>query len=66
MTDPLRAPGKTPRRAEALQPDVPGSGNDHVDADVDQSTGESPDGADEATAKQLEQTKTALDNVRHP
>lgn len=69
MTDPLRPPGKTPRRAEPVQPDRPGRGTDRLDADEDASSGRAS--APARTDKQdlddrIEQSRTALDNVRHP
>ena len=66
MTDPLRPPGKTPRRAEPLQPDRPGRGVDRLGADEDPTSGRSSSRDEDSLAKQLEQTETALDNVRHP
>lgn len=66
MTDPLRPPGTTPRRAEPLQPDLPGRGNGQLDRDGLIDTGRDSSEHEDPTAKQLEQTKTALDNVRHP
>lgn len=66
MTDPLRPPGTTPRRAEPLQPDRPGRGLDRLDADEDPGSGRSSTQDEDSLAKQREQTETALDNVRHP
>jgi hypothetical protein len=66
MTDPLRAPGKTPRRAEPLQPDRPGRGEERLDADQDPTSGRSSNRGGDALEKQIEQSETALDNVRHP
>ena len=66
MTDPLRAPGKTPRRAEPLQPDRPGRGEERLDTDEDPTSGRSSKRGEDALEKQIEQSETALDNVRHP
>ena len=60
LSDPLRPPGKTPRRAEPVQPDRPGRGADRLEDDEAGSTSK------ENLDKQLEQTKTALANVRNP
>lgn len=57
MTDPLRPPGHTPRRAEPLQPDKPGQGDSRQDGDA----GATP-GAEHAKAR--EQASTATSNVR--
>ena len=65
MTDPLRAPGKTPRRAEPLQPDRPGLGQERLDTNEDPTSGRSSSQGEDSLAKQVEQTETALDNVRH-
>lgn len=61
MTDPLRPKDKpAPRRAEAIQPDKPGQGDDA-------SRPSRPSGpGDDSLDRALEQEKTALDNVRHP
>lgn len=65
MTDPLRTPGTTPRRAEPPLPDRPGTGDDSIDAKESSAASEaSPD--EDPVAKQLEQSRTALDNVRNP
>lgn len=64
LSDPLRAPGKTPRRAEPLQPDRPGSGDGQAE-DRDDST-RSPESEREATKRRIEQSETALDNVKNP
>ena len=66
MTDPLRAPGKTPRRAEPIQPDRPGRGGGQLGTDEDSSSGRTAVDSEESLAKQREQTETALDNVRNP
>ena len=69
MTDPLRPPGKTPRRAEPMQPDRPGRGGDRLDGDEDASSGRasaSTRPGKEDMDERVEQSKTALDNVRHP
>lgn len=69
MSDPLRPPGKTPRRAEPLQPDRPGRGTDRLNSHEDASSGRAsaPARSDkESTQRQIEQENTALDNVRHP
>ena len=66
MTDPLRAPGKTPRRAEPLQPDRPGRGEERLDTDEDPTSGRSSNRGEDSLKKQIEQSETALDNVRHP
>lgn len=69
MTDPLRPPGKTPRRAEPVQPDRPGRGNDRLSPSEDASSGRaSPPGrsARQDLDERIEQSQTALDNVRHP
>jgi hypothetical protein len=69
MSDPLRPPGKTPRRAEPLQPDRPGRGSDRLDRDEDASSGRASAPtrpADKSTDQLVEQENTALDNVRHP
>lgn len=69
MTDPLRSPGKTPRRAEPVQPDRPGRGGDRLDANEDASSGRAcaPSKSDKQDLEQrIEQSETALDNVRHP
>lgn len=66
MTDPLRAPGKTPRRAEPLQPDRPGRGGESLSSDEDTSSGRATSDHEDPVAKQVEQSQTALDNVRHP
>lgn len=56
MTDPQRPLGQTPRRAEPLQPDKPGSGDSLQD---DHS---SP--SEDPVAKADEQSSTAASNVR--
>jgi len=69
MSDPLRPPGQTPRRAEPVQPDRPGRGTDRLDGDEDPTSGRAsaptrsgkPD-----VERAIEQEKTALDNVRNP
>jgi hypothetical protein len=57
MSDPQRLPDDHPRRAQPLQPDKPGSGNDAA-------TQEHSDVSTESTKRALEQEKTALENVR--
>ncbi len=68
MSDPLRPPGKTPRRAEPVQPDRPGRGTGRLDSDEDASSGRasSSRSGKEDLDQRVEQSKTALDNVRHP
>ena len=66
MTDPLRPPDKTPPRAEPLQPDRPGRGHERLDTNEDPTSGRSSNEGEDSLAKQIEQTETALDNVRHP
>lgn len=69
MTDPLRPPGKTPPRAEPVQPDRPGRGSDRLDADEDASSGRASapsKSGKKALDERIEQADTALDNVRHP
>lgn len=66
MTDPLRPPGTTPRRAEPAQPDRPGRGQGQLDSRDDPSSGRSSGDKENPVAKQIEQSETALDNVRHP
>ena len=69
MSDPLRPPGQTPRRAEPLQPDRPGRGSGHLDRDEDATSGRAsaPTRSDKEDLDQrIEQSETALDNVRHP
>ena len=69
MTDPLRPPGKTPRRAEPVQPDRPGRGSDRLDGDEDASSGRASAtsrSAKKELAERIEQSQTAIDNVRHP
>jgi len=69
MTDPLRPPGKTPRRAEPVQPDRPGRGNDRLDGDEDASSGRAlatPKSGKKDLDERIEQGRTAIDNVRHP
>ena len=66
MTDPLRAPGKTSRRAEPLQPDRPGRGDDQFGLGDDPGSRQATSDHEDPLEKQLEQTETALDNVRHP
>jgi hypothetical protein len=56
MSDPQRLPDDHPRRAQPLQPDKPGSGNETTQEHSDVST--------ESTNRALEQEKTALENVR--
>ena len=66
QSDPLRPPGKTPRRAEPLQPDRPGRGGDRLATGDDAASGR-PSGADaKALEERIEQSDTALDNVRNP
>jgi hypothetical protein len=61
MSDPQPTPAKKkPRRAEPLQPDRSGSG-DEIDADRDDGSIRS---ADESTAQKQQQTNDALKNVR--
>ena len=57
MTDPLRPLGHTPRRAEPLQPDKPGSG-DATEGASQETT------AEDETTKAKEQSSTATSNVR--
>ena len=69
MTDPLRSPGKTPHRAEPLQPDAPGRGSDLLETGDDPSSGRSPaepQAGQDDLAKRIQQSDTALDNVSHP
>jgi hypothetical protein len=69
MTDPLRPPGKTPRRAEPVQPDRPGRGTGRLDSGEDAASGRasaSPKSGRQELDERMEQSKTALDNVRHP
>lgn len=69
MTDPLRPPGKTPRRAEPVQPDRPGRGTDRLPRDADATSGRASAPAKSAREdldERIEQSQTALDNVRHP
>jgi len=65
MTDPLRPPGTTPRRAAPVQPDRPGRELEPLDPADDPGSGRSSSPHEEPLAKQREQTGTALDNVRH-
>ena len=65
-SDPLRAPGNTPRRAEPLQPDRPGRGDDRLESSEDASSGRSSGSDKDGMAERIEQSETALDNVRHP
>jgi hypothetical protein len=62
MSDPQRPPGRTPPRANPVQPDKPGSGNDTKPAPDDE--GRAGDTPHDATKRQAEQSKAALDNVR--
>jgi hypothetical protein len=57
MSDPQRPIGKTPPRAEPLQPDKPGAGDELV-------RGEERARPDDAARQRAEQESTALDNVR--
>jgi hypothetical protein len=69
MSDPQRPPGKTPRRAEPLQPDRPGRGTDRLNSHEDASSGRqaaSTESGKESTERLIEQENTAVDNVRHP
>ncbi|MFL6697032.1 MAG: hypothetical protein ACJ8GJ_07660 [Vitreoscilla sp.] len=69
MSDPLRPPGQTPRRAEPIQPDRPGRGTGHLDRDEDATSGrESPPSRSdqENLDARIKQSETALDNVRNP
>jgi hypothetical protein len=69
MSDPQRPPGKTPRRAEPLQPDRPGRGTDRLNGDEDATSGRASAptrSGKESTERLIEQENTALDNVRHP
>ena len=69
MSDPLRPPGQTPRRAEPVQPDRPGRGTGRLDKDEDPTSGRTSKPTRSAKAdldRSIEQEKTALDNVRHP
>ncbi len=65
MTDPLRPPGKTPRRAGPLQPDRPGRATESHSSNED-ATSDGTGGHEDPVDKQLEQSQTALDNVRNP
>lgn len=69
MTDPLRPPGTTPRRAEPLQPDRPGRGSGRLGRDEDPTSGRvspPPASGKDDLHQRIEQSETALDNVRHP
>jgi hypothetical protein len=66
LSDPLRAPGQTPRRAEPLQPDRPGRGGDRLDEAADPASARSGEPGSNDVADRLEQSRTAIDNVRHP
>jgi len=69
MSDPLRPPGKTPRRAEPVQPDRPGRGSGRLDGDEDATSGRASTPSKSAKQdldERIEQSETALDNVRHP
>lgn len=66
QSDPLRPPGKTPRRAEPVQPDRPGQGTDRQDAHDDPGSGRATEAARKSLDERIEQSQTALDNVRHP
>lgn len=66
MTDPQPVPGrKTPRRAEPLQPDKPGSGQGRqpADGEVD-SAGNASTRKSEKASEQANTSQTALENVR--
>lgn len=56
MSDPQRPVGRTPPRAEPLQPDKPGSGDERLHDDDARS--------DDAQKKRAEQERSAVDNVR--
>ena len=69
MTDPLRPPGQTPRRAEPVQPDRPGRGADRLHGDEDPTSGRTSTSARSDKSdldRSIEQEKTAVDNARHP
>ena len=66
LSDPQRPPNKTPRRAEPLQPDRPGRGDDRLERAEDPTSGRKAEGHAESTARRVEQSETALDNVRNP
>ena len=68
MSDPQPAPTrKQPPRAQPLQPDAPGRGDGPAATDDDGRAGAAapaPATAPDDAAKNAEQEKTALDNVR--
>lgn len=66
LSDPLRPPGTTPRRAEPSQPDRPGRGDDKLEPGDDASSGRSSEPGSKSTRDHVEQSQTALDNVRNP
>ena len=66
LSDPQRPPGHTPRRAEPRQPDRPGRGTDRLDESEDPSTGRTTKTHRESLDERIQQSDTALDNVRHP
>lgn len=57
MSDPQRPIGKTPPRAEPLQPDKPGSGDQAQ-------PGEDRTRSEDAARQRTEQESAALENVR--
>jgi len=61
LSDPLRPPGKTPRRADPIQPDRPGSSDSTGPAPDDE--GRAPDRQEPSASRQAEQSKAAIDNV---
>ena len=64
LSDPQRPPGKTPRRAEPEQPDRPSRGGEPLDAKQDPSSGRTATSKRESLDERVEQSKTALGNVR--
>lgn len=66
LSDPLRGPGKTPRRAEPQQPDRVGRGDDALGKDENPSSGRSSESEKQSNEDRIEQIETALDNVRNP
>ena len=66
MPSPPLPPGKTPPRAEPIQPDRPGRGLDRLGRDDDRATpgkGAGP-GADNTADRAAEQEESARTNVR--
>jgi hypothetical protein len=65
MSDPQRPPGKTPPRAEPIQPDRPGRG---LDTEADDDAGDGNTGSGPATGspgeRRAEQEESARTNVR--